>query len=159
MSRCRSHPSLLVTGLMIVLLLAILTLTGCSIALQILYPTPTPTPEPICLVQAYDFLNQLKGYLAEWDDANALAQATARIALASPVRELQRIRRDVGNLAAPACAVHVRDLCVEYMDAIIKSYMAFMEQKSDVEVSLLFQYSNKALLAYTVAYSRLLEGQ
>lgn len=108
--------------------------------LPTLTPTPTPTPvaspTPIpCHIQAQEFIKGVDGMLLAWDDANALAGRTSRIALAGPVGRLQELRRQMLELPAPPCVRTARAGLQQYMDAVIDGYLLFMSDQPDSEVS------------------------
>jgi hypothetical protein len=102
-------------------------------------PTPlsaTPTPVPIpCSVQMEQYWQQAQALLKQFDDTNTLAGSTARIALSQPVGKLQDTRRQLDAVDAPKCAKSIKMLIITYMDAVIDSYLAFMQQASDSQVS------------------------
>ena len=98
--------------------------------------TPSPTPEPPCSTDdgqlAFDLLEE---FAQEWEDVLAVASSTGRIALSGPVQDLQRIRRDVQRQEWPECAEDAHTNLIAMMDATIDGFLAFMQQKSDLEVN------------------------
>jgi hypothetical protein len=105
-------------------------------------PSPAPAPTLIataapCSVQAADFLKEANGLVAEWDDTNQLADKTARVALAQPVGQLQDLRRRLNATDSPVCAGAVKMTLSAYMDATIATYLAFMGEASDMDLSFL----------------------
>jgi hypothetical protein len=95
-------------------------------------PSPPPTLAAVCTTEdgkkVSDKLNQ---FATEWDDTLKLASSTSRIALATPVSQLQRIRRDLQAQTWPDCAQTAKGLLVGSMDATIDGNLAFMAQKPD----------------------------
>jgi hypothetical protein len=104
-----------------------------NLAVQLrLLPSPTPAP---CGVQAKVFVAAVDALLDDWDDANALASTTSRIALAPQVSRLQELRRQVADAGAPVCAVETRVALIDYMDAEIQGYTMFMAGKDEADIS------------------------
>jgi hypothetical protein len=79
-------------------LVLVLFLMGCGTPGPIATPAPTVTPTPGCdPARTTTFLDDLEALLEEWDDTNALARSTARISLSPVIRDLQDIKRRVGE--------------------------------------------------------------
>jgi hypothetical protein len=70
--------------------------------------------------------------VARWDDEVVIATNVARLALGSEIAKLQEIRRSTQALDGPTCFARARDLGVEYMNATIDLYVAFLGQQSTV---------------------------
>ena len=99
-------------------------------------PTSTPLPTPIpCPKQIAEFMQEAQEIIQQFDDANALAGKTPRVALAQPVGRLQDTRRQVDKIQANDCAKHLKRHLGLYMDSVIMAYLAFMGQARDTEVS------------------------
>ena len=123
-------------------------------------PTVTATPTELpCHVQSSEFVKKLESLFDDWDDANAVAGSTARLALAPAVKDLQRIRRQVTDLAAPDCAQFVKPPCVTYMDHVIDSYLAFMKQEPDWAVRAHLTEADDALIAFSMALHEIKTGE
>lgn len=107
-------------------------LTACA-------PTPGPTPSqtvvaavPVCrTADGNKVSDQLSRIASEWDDAVKLASSTSRIALSSPVSQLQRIRRDLQAQSWPDCATNAKSLLMRSMDSTINGFLAFMQQRPE----------------------------
>lgn len=76
-----------------------------------------------------------------YDDAYNIAASTARISLAQPVAELQKILRDTERIEVPACMDTVKNELVLSIDAAVKGFLAFMQEESDSSVSNLMNLS------------------
>ena len=86
---------------------------------------------------------RLTGIATRWDDANKLASTTSRIALATPVAELQEIKREANSLSVPACLSKAKADLVSSMNATIDAYLTFMgDASSDIEVQGHFREAN-----------------
>src|SRR5579871_1408916 len=94
-------------------------------------PTPTSGPALCTSADGKTVSDQLAQFATEWDDALKLAASTSRIALASPVSQLQRIRRDVQAQTWPDCATKAKELLVASMSATVDGYLAFMAQQPE----------------------------
>jgi len=89
-------------------------------------PTPIPTATPSCDDRIDTYLAELEKIFTEWDDANAIANSTARINLSQPTANLQEIRRRVEDIQPPECDTDPHQLMIQYMDHVIESYLSFM---------------------------------
>lgn len=76
-------------------------------------------------------LNDMTAILRKWEDASALAGATSRMSLATPVASLQAIRREMQSLIVPPCADESKALAVQSMETAISGFMAFMSSAGD----------------------------
>jgi hypothetical protein len=129
-------------------------------------PTPRPTSTPttprvsaLCQSQTQDYLAQIQPLLEEWDDAVAVANSTARIALSPMVRDLQGIQRDVEDVIVPDCARHGSALLTEGMDSIIDAFIAFMGDESDYVVGAKFDSGYDSILAGLEELTALAQGR
>jgi hypothetical protein len=91
------------------------------------------TAEQRCQEVARGYVADVTKLLRAWDDADAVASKTSRIALAPQVARLQEIRRAVATLQPPACAVDTHHLALAYMDRVVESYLAFMGDEGGVQ--------------------------
>jgi hypothetical protein len=151
-----------VIGLAIVIVISLFLLSsrgGLAVRIQ---PTPTnthvPTAEP-CYIQAGEFITELEAYFDEWDDANAIANNTARVSLGPAVSELQEIRRNVSELSPPICAVKVHTTLINYMDKIIDGFLSFMADESDYKVSKLLSEANDLFDEFIEEFGKLKLGK
>lgn len=78
---------------------------------------------PACTRAPFETLRDIA---QRWDDTVVVASATPRVALSSQINQLQAIRRDVQNLALPACGREARTALVAYMDGVIEAFVAFL---------------------------------
>jgi hypothetical protein len=113
----------------------------------ILPATATPTPLP-CAVQMADFVIELDQVAGRWDDANALAGSTSRIALSPVISQLQEIRRQASELQPPGCAKMVRSYLVDYMDTTIEAYMMFMADETESAINKKFESAGRSFDLY-----------
>jgi len=74
--------------------------------------------------KGYD--KQTKEILSRWDDANKIAGSTSRISLSNPVSKLQEIKREAKSLKVARGYSECHNYLLEYMDATIDGYLAFM---------------------------------
>jgi hypothetical protein len=128
-------------------LLAIIgTLSSCGTPKPTPTPTVPPTPTPGCDAAAIvTFLNEFDRLIGEWDDTNALAASTARIALSPIIQSLQDIKRRVGDLDAPCKeAEDLRAVTVTYMDFVVSAYLSFISDRPDAEVKARFDQAQEA---------------
>jgi hypothetical protein len=79
---------------------------------------------------------ELEAAAAAWGDADAIASRTARIALATPVAELQKIKRTTELLVAPKCLMKAKLALITSMEASINAYLGFMADSNDTSVQL-----------------------
>jgi hypothetical protein len=112
----------------IILLFAI---SGCT--------TLPPTPAPTCAQQSVLFLKDANALFVEWDDANALANNTSRIALGPQIANLQAISRRFKAIPAPDCANQAKVDFSKYMDKTLEGYLAFMGGMGSMDVNVIMQ--------------------
>ena len=74
--------------------------------------------------QAYRAADDL---LQRWDDANALAAAAPRMALADRVSALQALVREADALVLPACMDPHRPALIKGLRGVVDGYLAFMQ--------------------------------
>lgn len=66
---------------------------------------------------------------SRWIDAVKLADSTSRVALATPLANLQQIKRDTEALMVPDCYTAKKKSLVAHMDATIDGFIAFMQNQ------------------------------
>lgn len=71
----------------------------------------------------------IKKLRLEWDDTSRVADSTSRIALANPVQNLQRIRRDLDAMQLEGCLKESQGSLSSAMEIIIDAYIGFMADK------------------------------
>jgi hypothetical protein len=82
---------------------------------------------------------QLQAILNRWDDQNKLASQTSRIALAIPVSELQKMRRETEALMVPSCLKNAKINLTNGMNSTIDGYLAFMGNSDDTTTGIKIQ--------------------
>lgn len=89
-------------------------------------------------------MGQLQGLARRWDDTEKLASTTSRIALSTPVSELQSIKRDTEAAVVPACLSKLKSELVASMDAVIDAYLLFMgDSEAEFEVQSRFRKASE----------------
>ena len=81
-------------------------------------------------------INTLMALYSKWQDAEKIANVTARIALAGPVGDLQQIKRDADALEVPECMAQTKNKLTRAMGFKINNFLFFMENisiKPDME--------------------------
>jgi len=68
---------------------------------------------------------------------------------------LQNIRNDYNNLTVPECAQTTHDLLLDYMDEIIKGYMAFLSDDEDLAVSEHFKQADESFDSWAISFNKL----
>jgi len=99
-------------------------------------PAPTNTPKPAvsCQPVAQDYLDKIGPFMIEFGDTVKIADSTPRIALASLIQDMQRIRRAIADVSAPSCVQGASNLILNGMDSIINAFIDFMGDVSDTLV-------------------------
>lgn len=77
-------------------------------------------------------IDQLNAIEKRWDDAYALASSTARIALATPVGELQNVKRDLEKLEVSECLIPAKEALSSYMNSNIANFLSFMADADSI---------------------------
>jgi hypothetical protein len=113
--------------------------------------------KPTCEELTVDYRASIDAINEEWDDATAIASSTARMSLSGPLGELQGINRDTKQVEVPECAADAHEALLLYQESVIDSFLAFMSQQDDSEVSDLFDKADANLFAWTVTYGHLFE--
>ena len=73
-------------------------------------------------------IDQLNTIENRWEDTQILASSTARIALATPISELQEIRRDLKKSEVSECLTPAKEALISYMDSRISNFLNFMSE-------------------------------
>jgi hypothetical protein len=95
-----------------------------------------------CASQSKPYFEEVQGKLDEWQDAFEIANSTPRMSLAGPLGELQKIKRDTGNLEYPECALKVQNNIINAMEETIDGFLAFMSDDADTVVNQHFKMMN-----------------
>lgn len=88
----------------------------------------------------------LNDVYARYKDARTVAGATARIALAMPVSNMQSIKREADALVVAKCLVFAKSLLTGGMLNVNAAFVDFMQQGSSV--SFLMDIGDSAFTAY-----------
>lgn len=84
-------------------------------------------------------VDQLNNIESRWEDTYTLASSTSRIALATPVSNLQDIKRDLAQAELSECLNPAKKALGSYMDSHIKDFLKFMSDPDYTQ----FQSNNK----------------
>lgn len=88
---------------------------------------------------------KLDDVMSRWSDASIVAGSTARIALSTPVKDLQSIRREAEKLTVTPCLTRAQANMLVGMDAEILGYIKFMgDSKADITKDLVEKYEAHA---------------
>lgn len=131
--------------LLIVLCLAELLISSCGPA--------APGPCDADPVNAAG--KQLGALSSRWRDAYKLASSSSRIALASPIQNLQEIKRETQALEVPQCLTKARGYLVDSMNAAIDGFLSFMAQEADAVIHDKFTSADQSLAQYTSEVQRI----
>lgn len=96
---------------------------------------------PCGVARVRDAERTLREEFQIYDDAYNIAASTARISLAQPVAELQKIQREAEKIEVPACMETVKNELVLSIDSAVKGFLAFMQEESDSSVRSLMDLS------------------
>jgi hypothetical protein len=96
---------------------------------------------PCGVTRVEDAGHVLRDQVQVYDDAYNIAASTARISLAGPVAELQRILRETENIEVPSCMEKAKNELVLSIDDSVKAFLAFMSEESDIAVGSLLDSS------------------
>lgn len=101
-------------------------------------------------------IEQLNNIEKEWDDAVNLASSTARIALPTPVANLQSIKRNSETIEVGECLKPVKKILNHYMGMKINTFLKFMaENESTKEEQILEKAKiSKTFKEYLVSKSK-----
>ena len=113
-------------GTLLVLGLAIL---ACDMSAVL----PTPTPDRCA--QARPYVEEILPILVRWQQTFQVGSSTARIALATPIMELQRIRNEFAAVEAPSHLKEQHLKALEAMDLDIQGFLFFQSSSGDVAES------------------------
>lgn len=91
-------------------------------------------------------VDQLNAIESRWDDAHTLASSTSRIALATPVSNLQEIKRDLAQIEISECLIPAREALSAYMDSHINNFLKFMSDSDFTQ----FESNNKLVEYFEV---------
>ena len=86
---------------------------------------------------------QLNTIENRWVDTFALASSTSRVALVTPVSQLQNIKHDLQSIELSECLNPAREALNSYMDMHINNFLKFMANENIGELK-----SNTKLVEY-----------
>lgn len=133
MTKRQKNVAIFVASAVLAPVLCLLLVGGVMLGVFIFRSDSNPQTDS--RVNCDGYLTRVQPILDRWDDANAVASSSSRIALSGPLAELQAIRRDAIELAVPTCANEAHKHLVAYMNATIEGYLAFARQ-DDASVEL-----------------------
>lgn len=90
----------------------------------------------------------IKAVFDRWNDAKKLASSTPRIALATPVKEMQAVRNDAKALVVTDCLKRPKAHMESGMEKTIDAFMKFMRDSESDAVAAAFEESNNAFALY-----------
>lgn len=116
--------------------------------------TSTPDPLAECRLLLPSYFEDEIPLIGRFEDDTALANNTARIALAPIVQRLQDTHREFKAIPPPDCAVKLHARTSEWMDWTIQGFHAFMAQ-DEVTANMHFQKALEAKQASLAELDRL----
>jgi hypothetical protein len=126
--------------------LAFVAASGMPAQLMAMLPTPVPTPPPPCrLDDGQPVFDRMQVFMDEWRDTVRVAGATSRIALSTPVSQLQRLRRDAQSIRWPLCAEQAKRHLVQMMDDTIEGFLTFMSNGGDAATERQFRAASEQM--------------
>jgi len=132
--------------LVFIALIASIALVACTIPAGLAGQTKDPS---ICSkAEVQQYTDAVKSATQRFDDSLQLANNTARIALAPIVRDMQAIRRETEAITVPVCATKAKGALINYMDAAINAFIAFMAQKPNSEIQSLMNLVSASKTVY-----------
>jgi hypothetical protein len=96
-------------------------------------PVAAPRVEPNLKLEGPKEAVQLLAFYRQWSDSERLLESTARIALAGPVGNLQKLQREVETYQSPACVAPAKTELVSLISANTDAMISFM-QKQEVSI-------------------------
>lgn len=111
---------------MLALLSMILLLVACSPkATEI--PMASATADPCSPANILPEVAKVNSLMREFDDAAQLASVAALNQMPTVIPPLQDIRRDAQDQQVPSCLVNLKTLQLQHMNAVINTFMLFMQ--------------------------------
>ncbi|HUX07002.1 MAG TPA: SUMF1/EgtB/PvdO family nonheme iron enzyme [Acidobacteriota bacterium] len=104
------------------------------------------------------YITKVTSSMQEWDDANAVASRTSRIAISQPVSQLQKIRRAVAALTQSDATMNNQKLLLEYMDGVINIYLSFMSEEEEVDLLILGVSVESIQIAWLTDFAELMSN-
>lgn len=141
-NRTISRTEVIIIGFLVIVLICILGGSGW----WYFYGPCGKTVVEKSLAGIYD---QMNAFL----DAASVAGTTSRIALSTPISDLQEIRRTTDKIETPACLIYGKTKLVSSMENTIQSLLAFQGNSSD---SIITGYIEQAADDMEVATNELL---
>ena len=92
------------------------------------------------------------------DDVNALASSTSRIALVTPLSQMQDVQREIRELDVPKCAEPVKQKLLNSIELLLSAYLGFASGEPDFLVEVKFSLFKNSLDEFTKSYLNMKEG-
>ena len=108
-----------------------------------------------CVELTKEYRDQVMQLADKWDSANALANNSPRMQLVTPISSLQNIRNEYNKLTVPECAQKAHDTMLNYMDATIDGFMAFLSDEDDDVVNGHFSRAGQYFDAWNIEFMKL----
>ena len=108
-----------------------------------------------CTELTIEYRDQVMQSADKWDSANALANSSPRMQLVTPISSLQNIRNEYNNLIVPECAQKAHADMLDYMDATIDGYMAFLSEEDDDIVKGHLTRADQYFAAWKIEFDKL----
>jgi hypothetical protein len=112
-------------------------------------------PQASCAELTQEYRDQVMQLADKWDSANALANNSPRMQLVTPISSLQNIRNEYNNLTVPECAQKTHASMLNYMDATIDGFMAFLSDEDDNIVNSHFTRADQYFSSWNVEFAKL----
>ena len=109
-----------------------------------------------CAELTQEYRDQVMQLANNWDSANTLANSSPRMQLVTPISSLQDIRNEYNDLTVPECAQKAHAWMLNYMDATIDGYMAFLADEDDYVVSSHFTQAGQYFDSWQVGFAELM---
>lgn len=101
---------------------------------------------------------QIEPLIQKLDDVTTLAGSTSRIALATPLSQMQEIRQQIRDLEVPRCAEPVKQDLLSATDSLLDAYLSFSANDSDFLVEMKFSNHEDDLEKAGITYQNMQDG-
>ena len=101
-------------------------------------PMPTATPDPCASENLLEEVEKVQDLVNEFQDVAYVANFTPQTELILPIMEMQAIRRNLQKLDVPACEEAIKTASLNYMNSTINYLSFFMggETKENVDAGI-----------------------
>lgn len=120
--------------------------------LVLLLVTAVSCAAPTCEESTVDYRATVDSLNEQWDDALAIANSTARMSLSGPLGDLQSLNRDTKQIDVPECAASAHEAMLDYQEAIIDAFLAFMGNENDSVVNARFDTAQELQSKWVTRY-------